>query len=180
VPLEQEVKLACDSVEAARRAVLNAGGRLAVPRRLLDDRLFDAFGSPLRLAHSSLRVRGDGDHGFITFKGPIHPGPVKIREEIETRVASPAVARSIVEALGFHQWFRAEKYREEYELASAHIAIDETPIGTFIEIEGTPDVIEDITKRLGFTAADYQLESYQRLYSEWCQDHGRAPGDMTF
>src|SRR6187200_3554716 len=79
--LEQEIKLAFEHIEAARRAVQTAGGRLDISARLLDDQLFDTPDAQLRRAGTGLRIRRDGARTFLTFKGPVQPGPVKSREE---------------------------------------------------------------------------------------------------
>ena len=113
MPVEHEIKLPFSTVESARQAVSAAGGRLDMPRRLLDDRLFDTEDQTLRQSGRALRVRRDGDRAFITFKGPVQPGAVKSREEIETLVGSADIAEAIVLSLGFRRWFRAEKYRED-------------------------------------------------------------------
>jgi adenylate cyclase, class 2 len=178
--LEQEVKLVFDTAEAARLAVRKAGGRVVVSRRLLCDTLFDTPDGRLRRERTALRVRRDGLQGIVTFKGPTQPGPVKTREEIETSVGSADLAERIVRALGFQPSFKSEKYREEYELDDVHVTIDEAPIGIFVEIEGDPDHIERAARLMGRTPADYRLESYARLYADWCEAHGLVPGDMVF
>ena len=180
MPVEHEVKLPYPSVEAARQAVSAAGGRLDVPRRLLDDRLFDTEEQRLREIGGALRVRRDGARAFITYKGPLQPGAVKSREEIETAVGSADAAEAIVVSLGFRRWFRAEKYREEYLLGDARVTIDETPIGVFVEIEAAPAAIDDAAARLGRGRDDYRLESYPSLYAAWCRARGCALTDMTF
>jgi len=180
MPVEHEVKLAFDTVDAARHAVMTAGGRLDMARRLLDDRLFDTEDQTLRQSGRALRVRRDGDRAFITFKGPVQPGAVKSREEIETLVGSADVTEAIVLALGFRRWFRAEKYREEYLLGEARVTIDETPIGVFVEIEAPPAAIDEAAARLGRGRDDYRLDSYPSLYGAWCRAHGRPFADMTF
>jgi len=178
--LEQEVKLVFESVEAARRAVLNAGGRLVVSRRLLVDTLFDTPDQRLRQGRCALRLRRDEAATILTFKGPIQPGIVKSREEIETKVGNADAADALLRALGFRRWFRYEKYREEYDVGSARATVDETPIGAFVEIEADPAEIERAVTLLGRTRADYRLESYARLYFRWCEERGITPGDMTF
>lgn len=157
-----------------------AGGRLVVSRRLLVDTLFDTPDGRLRRDRVGLRLRRDGALGLLTFKGPVQPGPVKSREEIETPVANPDDTEGILTALGFRRSFRAEKYRAEYVLAPARITIDETPIGVFVEIEADPVEIEHAAGQLGRTRLDYRLESYARLYMAWCEARGLAPGDMLF
>ena len=75
---------------------------------------------------------------LLTFKGPVQPSTMKLREELETPVGDCGVLlRPSSTRLGFRVWFRYEKYREEFALDDVIIAIDETPVGTFVEIEGS-------------------------------------------
>lgn len=178
--IEQEVKLRFASVEAARRSVEATGARLVVSRRLIDDRLFDTEDGHLRRAGCALRVRRDGPRACFTFKGPVQPGPVKSREEIETAVGDAEVAEALFRALGFRRWFRAEKYRADYAIGDAVVTVDEAPIGVFVEIEAAPDEIDRIAVLLGKSRDDYVLESYPKLYVQWCEGKGVTPADMVF
>src|SRR5438874_1073148 len=93
---------------------------------------------PCPLGHDgvvALRVRQDGGRSILTFKGPVQPAAVKVREEVETTVGDGTTLMRILEELGFHAWFRYQKYREEFALDDCIIAIDETPVGVFVEIE---------------------------------------------
>jgi adenylate cyclase class 2 len=178
--IEQEVKLAFDGLDAARLAVTAAGGRLIVHRRLMEDRLFDTPDRRLGHADKTCRLRREPGRAFLTFKGPALPGHVKSREETETPVADADAIERILVALGLELAFRSEKYREEYALEEATVTVDETPIGIFVEIEATPAAIDRVARRLGRAPADYRLESYPRLYADWCAATGRPPRDMTF
>ena len=178
--IEHEVKLGFATAEAARQAVTAAGGRLDVSRRLLDDRLFDTSDERLRRAGSALRIRRDGPQGYLTFKGPVRPGPVKSREEIETKIGDADAVETVLMSIGFRRWFRAEKYREEYAMSGARVVIDDTPIGVFIEVEGPIEAIDRVAEQLGRGRNDYQLDSYAGLYAAWCRDHGRSLSDMVF
>jgi adenylate cyclase class 2 len=179
--VEQEVKLSFPHAEAARQAVQAAGARLSVSRRLLEDRLYDTLDGQLRQGGRALRIRRDGDHaGFVTFKGPVQPGPVKSREELETSIGDPRLIEHVFAHLGYYPMFRSQKYREEYDLERAHIAIDEAPVGVFVEIEATPERIEEVARLLGRTPADYMLDSYVTLWRRHCQTSGLAFGDMVF
>jgi len=178
--LEQEVKLAFDTVEAARLAVQTAGGRLEVSRRLIEDRFFDTVDQQLRRGGCAFRIRRDGARTLLTFKSPGPPGPVKSREEIETFIESPAAVEALLAALDLHQWFRGEKYREEYDLAATTVTVDETPIGAYVEIEGDPDGIGHVAALLGRSAADYRLESYPSLFFDWCRARGITSSEMVF
>jgi adenylate cyclase class 2 len=177
---EHEIKLRFDTPEAAREAVVTAGGRLVVSRRLLVDTLHDTADQALRQIGSALRLRRDRGRTILTFKGPTRKSDVKSREEIETGLDDGDAVEQILERLGFRVWFRAEKYREEYEIEAAHIALDEAPIGVFVEIEANPDEIARCARRLGRSPSAYCLQSYQALYFAWCQANGVPPGDMTF
>jgi adenylate cyclase class 2 len=179
-PIEQEIKLVFDSVAAARRAIAAAGGQLGVPRRLIQDQLFDTADRRLGGGDRTCRLRREPGRTILTFKGPTLPGPVKRREEIETVVEDADAMTGVLRGLGLEPTFRSEKYREEYALGGAEVTVDETPVGVFVEIEGTPKEIEAVARLLGRTPADYRLESYPRLYAAWCAARGLVPGDMTF
>ena len=118
--------------------------------------------------------------GSSPSRGRCLSGPIKSREEIETTVGDPDVAERVVTSLGYHRRFRAQKYREEYRVGDAHVAVDETPMGVFVEIEATPETIDGVASALGRSPADYRLESYPALWAAWCRAHGRAFGDMLF
>jgi adenylate cyclase class 2 len=178
--IEQEVKLRFASPEAARAAVTTAGGRLISSRHLQDDRLFDTADGRLLDAGVALRVRREEGRALLTFKGPVIAGVVKSREEIETRADDADALTGVLEAIGFQPWFRYQKIREGYGLGDARVFVDETPIGVFIEIEGSIDVIMHVAASLGCSTADFVLDSYRRLYVEWCESRGIGAGDMVF
>ena len=178
--VEQEVKLQFEDVEAARSAVITAGGRLVASRRLLEDRLFDTASATLQKTGRTLRVRRDHERAFLTVKGPLQRGPVKARDEFETTIGDASIVEAILDALGFRPVFRSQKYREEYELGDAKLAIDDAPVGVFIEIEATPAEISRIAGLVGRTAADYRLESYPTLWRRWCDERGLGVRDMVF
>jgi len=178
--LEQEIKLAFGSVEAARQAVIAAGGRLDVSRRLIEDRLFDTPEERLRSAGCAFRIRRDGPNTLVTFKGPAEPSAVKSREEIETSIGGAEAIEALFARLGLQQWFRGQKYREEYRLAGAVVTVDETPIGIYVEIEADEPTIHRVAALLGRSRQDYRLESYPRLFFEWCAARGFSSSEMTF
>ncbi len=163
--IEQEVKLRFDSHEAARQAVITAGGRLVRSERAQEDRFLDTGDDRLSDARCALRVRREPDVTTITFKGPIEAGPVKSREEIETTVADADAAETILGKLGFAEWWRHTKHREDYVIGDVRVFIDRTPVGVFVEIEGTPATIAFTAHALGRGPADYILDSYRNLYA---------------
>jgi adenylate cyclase class 2 len=182
--LEQEVKLAFPTIEAARQAITIAGGRLVASRRLIADQLFDRETQPLRATGCTLRIRRDGTRGILTFKGAPQQGTVKIREEIETEVGSVAALEAIASGLGFSVFFSAQKWREEYRVEldgqSATIALDDTPIGVYVEIEADAEIIGSVTLAMGRTPAEWILSSYQRLFTTWAITRGLPTAAMRF
>ena len=180
LPVEREIKLRFDSASAARAALEEFGARPLRPRRLQDDVLLDSDDGRLQRAGCALRVRRDGDRAVITWKGPAQPGPMKTREEIETAVGAADDARRILASLGFVPRFRYQKYREELSLEGLIVAIDETPIGTFVELEGEEAAIASVAVRLGRGPADYVVASYRSLFLEHRQARGGHGADMVF
>jgi adenylate cyclase, class 2 len=135
---------------------------------------------------------------LLTFKSPPEElaigdvGPAgdrrhKVREEIETELTDGATMRRIFEGLGLRGWFRYEKYRTTYVLPARHgwakgllIEVDETPIGTFVELEGRAEAIDRAAKELGYSTRDYVVKNYLVLYVEECKRRGEQPKDMVF
>jgi adenylate cyclase class 2 len=178
--VEREIKLWFPSPVDARTAILATGAALVRPRRLQDDRLLDREDGSLRRARSTLRVRSESVGDSLTFKGPSQTSRMKVREEIETPVGRADVMLELLTRLGYAVWFRYQKYREEYARDSVVLALDETPMGTFLEIEGSEHAIEAMTRDLGRTPADYVVASYHALYLGHCDARGQTAGDMLF
>jgi adenylate cyclase, class 2 len=178
--LEREIKLRFDSVEEARRAVIGAGCTPRLGRRLQADALLDSDDEQLRRRRCVLRVRVEQGKSRVTFKGPVQPSIMKLREEFETLVGDGEVLLKIFEELGLHIWFRYEKYREEFSHDDVIVAIDETPVGVFVEIEGCEQGIETAAAALGRTRADYILDSYRSLFLQHRDTFGLKDSDMVF
>lgn len=180
VLLEREVKLRFDTPEEARDAILAAGATPLRCRRLQEDCLLDTEDETLRRRRCVLRIRTESGKSLVTFKGPVQPSRLKVREELETVVGDGATLLRMFEELGLHVWFRYEKYREEYSAEDVTIAVDETPIGTFVEIEGSEHGIIVMTEAIGRSAADFVLDSYRCLFAKHRDEHGFPASDMLF
>ena len=180
--LEREVKLRFASADDARQRILSpaVGATPLRGRRLQQDALLDTPDSQLYRRRSALRVRSENGKSLLTFKGPVQPSIMKVREEHETVVADGEVLLTILGELGWQVWFRYEKYREEFAAEDVVMAIDETPIGVFVEIEGSEEHIHRTAAALGMSPTDYVTASYRTLYLEHCGVVGTEPGDMLF
>lgn len=179
---ETEIKLAVPDPGTARRLLRATGFRVSRPRVFEANAVFDTPGQSLRKAESLLRLRVAGGIASVTYKGRFLPGRHKTREELELKVADPTAMAAIFERLGLRPMFRYEKYRTEFrQPRRAGVAmLDETPVGVFLELEGTSPWIDRTARLLGFQETDYITVSYARLYVEWCSQRGRKPGNMVF
>ena len=183
--LEREVKLLFPTADAARQAIGAAGASPKQSRRLQDDALFDSPDEVLRKKGCIIRVRtehwNDGpDTTTLTVKGPVQPGQMKMREEHETRVENASALLQVLDVLELRPWFRYQKYREEFSAADLVIAIDETPVGTFVELEGSEDAIVSMTQALGRSSGDFIRDSYYRLFQTRREQFGLGGPHMLF
>jgi len=178
--LEREIKLRFDSVESARAAIDAAGATPLLGRRLQEDSLLDDEDESLRRRGCALRIRCENGKSRITFKGPIRESSMKLRDEFETLVGDGSLLLRIFEELGYHVWFRYEKYREEWAHEDVIVAIDETPVGVFVEIEGSEQGITTMARLLGRRPDDYVLDSYRGLFLKHRDACGLTGSDMVF
>jgi adenylate cyclase class 2 len=153
----------------------------------------------LRVERPASRAAGAGTKGkagtgkretavLLTLKGPPKrgrakgpkankPGLYKIREENEVRIPDRGEALMILKALGVRPWFRYEKFRTVFGLRGMRglkLALDETPIGIFLELEGPREQINRAAELLGFARSGYINKSYGALFMEERGFMGRA------
>ncbi|HTS51230.1 MAG TPA: class IV adenylate cyclase, partial [Bryobacteraceae bacterium] len=165
-----------------RRALHAAGFRVAKPRIQEYNILFDNAKRTLRKHGKLLRLRRAGPHRLLTYKGPAQPSRYKKRHEVEIDLHNGGSLEEIFTHLGYRPVFRYEKYRTEYAKprADGKVLLDETPIGNFLEIEGSPRWIDGAARALGFRPSDYITRSYGYLYLAYCRERRIAPKDMLF
>ena len=178
--MEREIKLVFRDRDEAKAAILAAGATPLRGRRLQEDCLLDTPDEQLHRRRCVLRVRMECGKALLTFKGPVEASPMKLREELETVVGDGMLFLRVLEELGFCIWFRYQKYREEIAHEDVTVAIDETPVGTFVEIEGSERGIQDMAAALARKPSDYLLDSYRGLYVKHCERRGLPVTDMLF
>jgi adenylate cyclase class 2 len=186
--VETEIKLRLCDIEQFRQRLKVLHPRLRSSRHFEDNFALDYPDGRLRSQSCLLRVRKTKDKDSITWKGAPHPSPLfKSREECETRVESSEAALKIFEQIGMTVWFRYQKYREEYSIRvrqgtarELHVALDSTPIGDYVELEGSEEGIREVSGKLGFSESEFLRESYYSLFVQYCRQHGEEPGHMIF
>ena len=187
MPLETEIKLRLPHGSDRVRTLLEQHGfHATVPRQLEINQTFDLPTGELRQSDRLLRLRSTGGRCTVTFKGPPAAGAHKSREEIEAEVSNGSAFSEILAALGYQPSFAYEKFRTTFEAPGQEgmVTLDETPIGDFLELEGSESWIDQTAIRLGFGPADYLTSSYAGLYEEYRRtlpsDDRTVPRDMKF
>ena len=181
MPIETEVKIRLLKLTELRNRLLLLSPVLISERHFEDNFVLDNAGGSLRNRTCLLRVRKTKGKESVTFKGPPLPSAqFKRREELETEVINADILLQIFAQIGLRIWFRYQKYREEFGHENVVVALDETPMGAFIELEGSEQGIADLAARFGRTPAEYVLDSYRGLYVKHCEEHGMPIGDMLF
>ena len=181
-PIETEIKLRAGAVKAARERLRRAGFRVHKRRVFEDNIILDTPELRLRNEGALLRLRRVGRDVTLTYKGKEQGGRHKSREEREVSVANWDATVAIAERIGLARAFRYQKYRTEYKLprGGGVATLDETPIGVYFELEGSPAWIDRTARNLAFRESDYITDSYGSLYLKWCKERKKEPGDMVF
>ena len=206
---ETEIKLRIDNTKAFQRALKRLGVRAGAPGGRVHELnvIYDTPEGGLAKQGQLLRIRTETSEKewkkrgavknrvLVTFKRPVEEGTdappnrpprgrYKVREEIELEVAEAGKMTKIFEGLGMKGWFMYEKYRTTFALpepdaAPGIVALDETPIGVFMELEGPEYWIDRTALHLGFSPNDYVTVSYATLYRDYVASYGGFP-DMIF
>jgi adenylate cyclase class 2 len=185
---EIELKFPVPDVDHLQSRLPALGFLLETPRTFESNTLYDTPERGLRASRQILRLREYGDRWTVTHKRqPDDENPAeaesshyKVRIETETTVADGTALAEIFTRMGYSPMFRYEKYRTEWSQGASHLVIDETPIGTFAELEGPIDWIDRTLVRLGINLADCLTQSYGKLFLAWKEQTGSAVENLTF
>jgi adenylate cyclase class 2 len=179
---EVEIKFCIADIDSLADRLRQIGFQQVTPRTHEMNTLFDLPGHPLRDRGDVLRIRKYGDSWVLTHKSKSEKqeGAHKTRVETETRIADGEKMEAILRALQFEPSFRYEKFRAEWKAGSGNVVIDETPIGTYGEIEGPPQWIDAVARDLQIDRKDYITETYAGLFVAWKRQTGSKAEEMTF
>jgi adenylate cyclase class 2 len=177
---EIEIKFRVDSISAVARRLRAAGFRQLTPRTREQNTLYDLPGRVLQKRGEVLRLRKYGNEWLLTHKAKGKITRHKSRVETETRVADGRKLERILESLGYEPAFRYEKFRAEWYDGKGHVVLDETPIGSFGEIEGPARWIDRTAKLVGIRPDVYITQSYVELFFTWKRQTRSEAKEMTF
>lgn len=177
---EIEVKFQVDDLRGLTAKLGKAGFRIETSRTHEMNTLYDLPGNKLRKRKQLLRLRQYGNHWTLTHKSGKQAKRHSSREELETEVTNGKQADAILRALGYQPSFRYEKFRAEWTDGKGQVVVDETPIGNFAEIEGSPRWIDATAKKLDVSPGDYMTNNYAGLFSDWKARTKSQASEMTF
>ncbi len=190
---EIELKFPLSSPESLQTRLPHLGFQLVTPRTYEHNALYDTPTRDLRSRREVLRIRQYGTLCTVTHKrqpeqqAPVDTTRYKIRIETETIVAEREALSQIFQQLGYNPVFIYEKYRTEWSHpvgpnsdTTAHLLIDETPIGNYVELEGPTDWIDRTLAELDIDPATCLTDSYGKLFLDWKQRTGSPAEHLTF
>ena len=182
--IETEIKFRVDDLDVLAQRLRSAGFRCETLRTFESNTLYDTPDRQLRARTEILRIRSYGGRWVLTHKRLPRSGPGedrhKHRIETETEIVHGEALADFFLALGLVSAFRYEKWRAEWTDGEGHCVVDETPIGNYAELEGSPAWIDRAAARLGVDHAQYVSLSYGRLFEAWRAEHSRNASDLTF
>jgi len=182
--IETEIKFRVTNTAQLEAELTSIGFHLVTPRSFERNVLYDTADRSLRGKRELVRIRNYAGHWLLTHKrvpdSGIGEDRHKHRVETETELSDGAALEEVFFAIGLLPAFRYEKWRTEWSDDIGHCVVDETPLGTFAELEGEPEWIDRVTSRLGVTPEEQLTVSYGRLFDQWRERTGSTAQDLTF
>jgi len=182
--IETEIKFRVADSGALQSRLDEIGFHLVTPRSFESNILYDTPGRSLRLKRELVRIRSYNGRWLLTHKRVPDTGigedRHKHRVETETELSDGPALADVFASIGFVPVFKYEKWRAEWADESGHCVVDETPLGTFAELEGPPEWIDRIAQQLAVPLEDRITLSYGRLFEQWKAETGSAAQDLTF
>jgi adenylate cyclase class 2 len=178
---EIEIKLPLERKIAVKNRLLSLGATLHRRRHFEDNLVFDFSDGRLRRRGLLLRLRMTQGKSTLTFKGPSRViARTKSRREVEAEVPEGREILRILDLLGLRCRFRYQKFRTSYQKGRTLITIDETPIGTYLEIEGARDSIRKLARLIGYSEKDFITDSYYELFRKYTNKNRVTKKNISF
>ncbi len=182
---EIEIKLPVESHEPIRQRLRDLGADF-LRTGIETNWIYDRSDGSLRTGGFGLRLRtvdvasGKPFPTTLTVKGPLLPGPLKERDELEVTVDNAETANQMLAMLGFTCILKYQKRRESWRFMRCNVELDEPPhVGLFVEIEGPDDgCIRAVQESLGLGSVSHTPQSYPHLLLAYCKSTGLATHDV--
>ncbi len=184
---EIELKFPVSDPAELQQHLPHLGFTLETPRTFEHNTLYDTPDRQLRARHQLLRLRSYGDRCTLTHKRTpdnADDSHYKTRIETESTVGDCEALATVFAHLGYTAAFIYEKFRTEWSFplatAHAHLVVDETPIGTWAELEGPTDWIDRMLVELAVDTRTCLTDSYGKLFLTWKERTGSPAENLTF
>lgn len=174
--LEVELKAVVEDAAVTRKQLEAAGARLTFAGRM-EDRRYDTPDG--RFARRDvvirLRVYRPSDSGpteaFLDWKGASSSDSgYKVRDELSTTVGDAETLAAILDRLGFVVTREVDREIWQYKLGAAMVRFEQYPrMDVLLEVEGSPDAIEDAIATTGIPRSafsDERLLDFVARYEE--------------
>lgn len=170
--VEAKLRLGPGEADLLRSRLLQLGAL----RGSLEVQVDTYFAHPQRdfgTTDEALRLRHVGDAMELTYKGPREAGTgVKARKEETVHVRDDPT--ELLRALGFGPAATVRKHREEWQLGSTTVCIDDVEgLGQFVEVEvvaqdivAAAALVEEALVRLGLGTAERESRAYLELLED--------------
>jgi len=186
--IETEIKFRVADPARLEAQLAALGFHCITPRSFESNTLYDTPDRSLRARRAIVRIRSYAGHWLLTHKripdSGISEDRHKHRVETETELSDGPALAEVFKSIGLEPVFRYEKWRAEWADtqpdATGHCLIDETPLGTFAELEGPAAWIDRVSTELGIAPADQLTISYGRLFEQWREQTGSTAQNLTF
>lgn len=178
--LEIEQKFLEPEMETLQERLAEAGATFC-SRHFEENRIFDTCDRQLRAKNILLRMRHAGTTTLTLKRKPdssqIRDPRFKILEELETSVGDKRSLRKILELLGYEIVFQYEKFRATWIWESCTICLDTLPFIRVVELEGSPESIDQTAQRFGLNKLRTSTQNYVQLYKNHCHALGMPVED---
>jgi adenylate cyclase class 2 len=182
-PRETEVKFRLEDRAEFEMRLLSLGARCEGRERERNV-LFDDVSGTLRQRGSALRLRTTERGALLTFKGKAgFARGVKTRVELESGVEDPEWIAAILVELGVAPRFTYDKRRTTWRFLDPErpvVAVDETPLGLFAELEGEAKAVRNLAEELEVSEDRFIMESYVGLWMKAREEDPSLAPDMVF
>ena len=182
--IETEIKFRVADEAKLEGQLAALGFELLTPRSFESNTLYDTAERTLRLKRELVRIRSYAGRWLLTHKrvpdSGIGEDRHKHRVETETELTDGPALAQVFQSIGLEPVFVYEKFRAEWADPTGHCVIDETPLGTFAELEGPAEWIDRIAEALGITADEQLTLSYGRLFDQWRERTSSTAQHLTF
>ena len=188
---EIEIKIKIENIKEIRDKILKLNVEFIKTEKEIDE-YFDFEDKTLINADKTLRIR---NKEVVCFKGPRENNQTfqrkarslkdscdkRISEETETKIQNYENFINFLNKSGIKVSFVKEKMREYFKKDNLIITIDTLPcLGSFIEIEGPEEAIDNAAKKLGFSKDDYITEIYSELFNKFKKENNIQAKWMVF